>query len=598
MSQTQDSGTSPARQAHKAWVRALELTARNANSGARCLSVAIDEYAERFGEAPALLSDEQSLSYRQLALRCHRYAHWARHEGLEKGDVVALALENCPDYLAAWLGLTRAGVVVALLNTNLRAEALIHAARLVAPRHIIIGQELWEPLSLSLGVLPARLWQHGEQARAQRLETVLEALPDTALTDEECAFPEEQAHALYIYTSGTTGMPKAARVSHFRVMQWSQWFAGMMGTGPGDRLYNCLPMYHSVGGIVAVGACLVAGAAVVVRRRFSATHFWSDLQGWDCNLFQYIGELCRILVNAPTQAAETGHRLRMVCGNGLAADVWERFKERFRIPQILEFYAATEANFSLFNCEGRVGSIGRVPPYLAHRFPVELVEFDVESGLPARDSSGRCRRCATDVAGEAISQISENPQHPTRRFEGYSDAGASDAKVLRDVFTPGDAWYRSGDLMRRDAAGFFYFVDRVGDSFRWNGENVSSTEVAAALTGHPGITDALVYGVAVPGRDGRAGMAALITGAGFDLEGLWLHLEQTLPRYARPRFVRILRQLDLTGTFKPRKQELMAAGFDPRLIDEPLYVSDLDAARFVALDGDTYERLAAGTWRV
>jgi fatty-acyl-CoA synthase len=379
-------------------------------------------------------------------------------------------------------------------------------------------------------------------------------------------------------------------------MQWSHWFAGLTGVQPGDRMYNCLPMYHSVGGVVATGATLVGGGAVVLRERFSASSFWPDVVAERCTLFQYIGELCRYLLSSPPQAEESRHALRLACGNGLQRDVWLTFQQRFRIPQILEYYAATEGNFSLYNCEGRVGAIGRIPPFLAHRAPVALVRFDVNTGAPARDPSGRCVRCAPGEVGEAIGQIMD-ASGPTR-FEGYSDSGASAQKVLRDVFTLGDSWYRTGDLMRQDAQGFFYFVDRVGDTFRWKGENVSTTEVAAVLVRCRGVTDVAVYGVAIPGADGRAGMAALVVTPEFDLTEFRQTVVEALPAYARPVFVRIVPSLELTGTFKLRKQELAAEGYDPSRVRDALYVNDPPRDAYVPLEAGLHVRLIAGEVRL
>jgi fatty-acyl-CoA synthase len=588
----------------KAWTRALETTAAAARQPLRSFPVVIEEGLQRFGDAPALLSDTQSFSHRELALRVRRYARWALAQGLGKGDVVCLLMENSPEYLAAWAGLTRIGVVVALINTHLRAEALAHAVGLAGPRHILVGASLWPELGPELEALAgrangARLCCVGaDDAALRAFDAELANAGDAPLPAEECPLPAGSDRALFIYTSGTTGLPKAANVSHNRVMQWSHWFAGMLGTDPSDRMYNCLPMYHSVGGIVAVGSALVGGGSVVIRRRFSASQFWDDIVRWDCTLFQYIGELCRILAKEPHRPQETAHRIRIACGNGLGADIWERFRERFAIPQILEFYAATEANFSLYNCEGRPGSLGRVPPFLARRFAIALVRFDVDADAPVRDAAGRCVPCAVDEPGEAISRVGGDDADPGRRFEGYTDARATGGKILRDVFEPGDAWYRSGDLMRRDAAGFYYFVDRIGDTFRWKGENVSTTEVAATLCACPGVAEALAYGVAVPGHDGRAGMAALVTAEGFDLEVLARHVEQSLPKYARPLFVRLLREVDMTGTFKPKKADLVRTGFDPAATPDPLYVIDPAGGSYVALDPPTYARLAATGWRL
>ncbi len=408
--------------------------------------------------------------------------------------------------------------------------------------------------------------------------------------------PQLNDRALCIYTSGTTGLPKAANVSHYRLMQWSHWFAGLMDVTPADRMYNCLPLYHSVGGVVATGALLVSGGAVVLRERFSASGFWGDVAAERCTLFQYIGELCRYLLNGPAQAEETRHVLRLACGNGLRADVWVPFQERFRIPQVLEYYAATEGNFSLYNCEGRPGAIGRIPPFLSHRMPVALVKFDDAAAAPARDGAGRCLKCAPDEVGEAIGQILTSGDNT--RFEGYTDPEASAGKLLRNVFAEGDAWYRTGDLMRKDAQGFFYFVDRVGDTFRWKGENVSTTEVAGVISAVAGVTDVAVYGVAVPNNDGRAGMAALVVSAGFNLATLRRELAAQLPAYARPVFLRIVPALDLTGTFKLRKNELASQGYDPSQIADALYIEDSSRGEYVALDVARHRVLTEGKLRI
>jgi fatty-acyl-CoA synthase len=363
-------------------------------------------------------------------------------------------------------------------------------------------------------------------------------------------------------------------------------------------MYDCLPMYHSVGGVVATGAVLVRGGSVLIRDKFSAQHFWDDVVGGDCTLFQYIGELCRYLVNAPKHPRERAHRLRLSCGNGLRADIWDKFQKRFAVPRILEFYAATEGNFSLYNVEGKVGAIGRVPSFLAHRFPLALVKFDAATAAPERDGDGFCRRCATGEVGEAIGRIRDNSASPGGTFEGYSSAEQSEQKILRDVFERGDAWYRTGDLMRKDPGGFFYFVDRIGDTFRWKGENVSTLEVAVALTEFPGIMEADVYGVAVPGADGAAGMAAIVSRGELDFGKFREHLARRLPSYARPVFIRITDHMALTGTFKHAKADLVREGFDPAATDDPIYVDDAAARAYVRVDAALYRRIQAGKLRL
>jgi fatty-acyl-CoA synthase len=363
-------------------------------------------------------------------------------------------------------------------------------------------------------------------------------------------------------------------------------------------MYDCLPLYHSVGGVVAVGALLVSGGSVVIRSKFSASDFWRDVKDERCTLFQYIGELCRYLVNAPAQPLETEHSLRLACGNGLRPEVWDAFKTRFRIPRILEYYASTEGNFSLYNCEGKPGSIGRIPSFLSHRLPVALLRMAPDTSEPVRGADGFCEACGADEAGEAVGLMPAEGGVRAGRFEGYADASASERKVLRNVFEPGDAWYRTGDLMRRDAAGFYYFVDRLGESYRWKGENVSTAEVLSALAAAPHVLDGVVFGVTVPGTEGRAGMAALVVDEHFDLEVFRAHVAAQLPAYARPVFVRLVHALDLTGTFKPRKVELVREGYDPAQVSDPLYVVDARSGAYVPLDRELHAAIAAGRVRL
>ncbi|MGH6738097.1 MAG: AMP-binding protein, partial [Bradyrhizobium sp.] len=327
----------------------------------------------------------------------------------------------------------------------------------------------------------AKIWSHGESGDFARLDREIDGLPGGRLSAAERASLTIEDHALYIYTSGTTGMPKAANINHYRVMLATSAFAGVMDTQPSDRMYDCLPLYHTVGGLVATGALLLKGGSVVIREKFSAREFWDDVVRHECTLFQYIGELCRYLAHSPPNPNETRHRIRLACGNGLRPDLWPAFQSRFRIPHILEFYGATEGNVNIFNFEGKPGAVGRVPWFVAHRFPIAVVRFDVEHQLPVRNAEGFCVPCATDEPGEVIGRIVSDPSKPGNRFEGYATDDQNDSKVLRDVFKKGDSWFRTGDIMRRDADGYFYFLDRVGDTFRWKGENVSTAEVAEAI---------------------------------------------------------------------------------------------------------------------
>jgi fatty-acyl-CoA synthase len=594
-------GTAKANPAAGAWLRALAATAPIASHPSRILPALIDDLADIHLDAPALLSDRECLTFRELAERSNRYARWALAQGVAKGDVICLMMPNRPDYMAIWLGLTRIGGIVALINTNLSGSSLAHCIEIVNPKHIIVAASLLDALDSARPhlQLQAKISLHGGGGRfVPRIDHRIASYSGSRLAAEELRNVTTADRALLIYTSGTTGLPKAAHVSHHRLMAWSAWFGGMMDTRTTDRMYNCLPMYHSVGGIVATGAVLINGGSVFIRDRFSARQFWDDVTRWGCTLFQYIGELCRYLVNADPHPREREHRIRLCCGNGLQPDIWPAFKSRFQIPHILEFYAATEGNFSLYNAEGEPGAIGRVPPFLAHRFPAALVRFDPDRSEPIRDTKGFCIRCAPNEIGEAIGRIPSASSALSGQFEGYTSPHETERKILRNVFEAKDAWFRTGDLMRKDERGFFYFVDRIGDTFRWKGENVATSEVAHAMTDYPGLVEATVYGVAVPGADGRAGMAAVVTDERFALPGLRAHLSHRLPDYALPVFLRIRRALDVTPTFKQKKGELAQEGYDPAVIGEAIYFNDPDQTDFVPLDAALHARIQSGAKRL
>ena len=573
-----------------AWIRALDATKILRDAPLTTLPAMLPQLAGTHGDRPALLGQDEQLSYQGLAARANQYARWAIARGLGKDQVACLLMPNCPDYAAIWLGLTRAGCAVALLNTNLASDALLHSIQAAGSSHLIVARSLLPPVTALADRLSpgTNVWVPADLEITQY---------STAPVDPVVhPLPSQRDRALLIYTSGTTGLPKAANVSHGRIAEWSLWFAGMMDVQPDDRLYNCLPMYHSIGGIVAIGSLLVKGGSVLIRDRFSAARFWDDVVDRDCTIFQYIGELCRYLSLSPPHPKERRHRLRLACGNGLQGDVWEKFQQRFGIPRILEFYAATEGIVSLYNVEGKPGAIGRIPSFLAHRFPVALIRCDPATGEPLRDAAGLCIACQPDEPGEAIGQLPKTEGPAARHFDGYTDAAASSRKILRDVFAKDDFWFRTGDLLRKDEAGYFFFVDRIGDTFRWRGENVSTTQVASVLRGCPGVTDAVVYGVIVPGHEGRAGMAAVTMDDRFDLGELKAHLEAHLPSYAQPLFLRRCETLDVTGTFKLTKARLMQEGYTESA--EPVWFGDRGAGRFILCDQALLQSIAGGTRRL
>jgi fatty-acyl-CoA synthase len=583
----------------KSWLKAIERTSRIEVNPQRLFADIVEDWAAQQPDRPSLLSDAESFTYRALNARINRYARWALSVGIGKGDTVCLLMSGQPDYVAAWLGLTKVGGVAALINTKLVGASLAHCVDVANAHHIIVGHDLaaaFEEVVPRLKRTP-KIWRHGKNEGETDLEAILARLDSDPLTPGERREVTIDDRALLIFTSGTTGMPKAASISHRRILNWGGWFSGLTDVKVEDRLFDCLPLFHSVGGVVAPCSMLTAGASVVLSDRFSANSFWRDIVRWDCTLFQYIGELCRYLLKAPMSEFEKQHRLRLACGNGLRGDIWEAFETRFSIPQILEFYAATEGNFSLYNVEGKPGAIGRIPPMLAHRFPAAIVQVDAEGGSPIRNADGLCVACASGEIGEAVGRIG-TADGAGGRFEGYTSAQETEKKILRDVFAKDDAWFRTGDLMMRDEAGFFHFVDRIGDTFRWKGENVATSEVNEAILDCPGVIEAATFGVAVPDADGRAGMAAIVAEDGFDLVAFRDHLASRLPAYACPVFVRLCASLDSTETFKQKKHDLVRAGFDPGRVTDPLFFRDPKSGDFLALDAVSFARIAEGAIRL
>ncbi|MDE2465416.1 MAG: long-chain-acyl-CoA synthetase [Alphaproteobacteria bacterium] len=562
------------------------------------ISDIIEDFARRQPERPAILFEGRTISYRELNEAANRFSRWALGQNIRRGDVVALLMENAPEYLMAWLGIVKLGGVVALLNTHVRDRALAHALDVSGARHLIVGHELAEEALNAAQYMdrPPVPWIVGGKASlGEDLDSALAGLLGSPLDRAVRDGLTTKDNAFYIYTSGTTGLPKAANFSHMRMLFMMFGFSGALNATANDRMYDVLPLYHSTGGVCAVGVALTAGGALILRRKFSAHQFWEDCCTLKATYFQYVGELCRYLLNTPPSAFERQHVLKAIAGNGLRPELWREFQERFALPRIVEFYGATEGNVAMLNYDGTMGAVGRVPAYLRGVFRTRIVRFDYDTQLPVRGPDGFCIECAPGEVGEAIGRIGTAPG---RGFEGYSQARESEKKILRDVFRRGDAWFRTGDLMRRDGRGYFYFIDRIGDTFRWKGENVATGEVAAVLALDPSLKDISVYGVEVPGHDGRAGMAALVVDDGFDPAALGARVCTQLPSYARPLFLRIRSSLDVTGTFKHRKTELKDEGCNPATVADPLYWLDASSHTYRNLSADDYRRILDGEIRL
>jgi len=558
----------------------------------------IQAAVEQWRNERAMTFEGRTISYGELDAMANRYAHWAKGMNLRRGHVVALFMPNRMEYFAIWYGLSKVGVVTALINNQLSGLPLAHCLNIAGANHVIVDAETSPVFEQARPLLDRKMQEwvlgraHGDQRDlVQALKSCSQLPPDRSVREDMTASDT----ALLIYTSGTTGLPKAARITHMRAQLYMRGFAGATGATAKDRIYVALPLYHATGGLCAIGAGLLNGGSIVLRRKFSASHFWKEIVAEGCTMFVYIGELCRYLVNHEHDEDEIRHKVRLAFGNGLRPDVWPQLKQRFRVPDILEFYGSTEGNVSLFNFDGREGSIGRIPKWLRKRFNTRLVQYDVETEEVVRGTDGLCIECGPGQVGQCIGQIAASDARS--EFSGYLDKSASEKKVLQNVFERGDAWFATGDLMRMDADGYFYFVDRIGDTFRWKGENVSTNEVAERLLAFPGVEEANVYGVEVDGADGRAGMAGLVIDGAFDAKAFGEHVKNELPAYAQPLFVRLLPAIDTTGTFKIRKLDLVADGYDPAKIRGPLFFHD-PRKGYVKLTKSVWDKLSAGTVKI
>ena len=563
------------------------------------VSKLLDERVASDPNSLALAFLDERYTWRDLDRRANQYARFFQSRGIGQGDVVALLMDNRPDFVFIFYGLAKLRAVTSLINTNLNGATLTHAINVCKPKAVLVGSEhastLREVLPTLHGV-SGRLWFHAESdAEENTRETPhqLERINEAVAQQSDArpigiTAPNSSDTLCFIYTSGTTGLPKAAIITNRRWMGGAYLFglAVMQGT-PRDIIYLPLPLYHSNAAVIGLGTSLVTGAALALRRKFSASQFWSDVRKFDASIFIYIGELCRYLLNAPKTQDERNHRLRLAVGNGLRPDIWEAFQRRFGVPLIREFYAATEGNAPIFNFEGRPGLLGRLRPGQA------LVRCDETSGEILRDKKGLCSESTDGQKGILLIHI-----NPLYSFDGYVDQKATQGKVVADVFRRGDRYFNSGDILQMHDDKWVSFADRIGDTFRWKGENVSTNEVAEVINGAKGVLESNVYGVSVPGAEGRAGMASISASGDFDIKALGHYVCRKLPAYQRPYFVRLQSEggQRITGTFKHQKVAYRDEGFDPKKVQDPLYF--LDGDRYIPLDDKVFDRLQSGELRL
>ncbi|MFM7067059.1 MAG: long-chain-acyl-CoA synthetase [Gammaproteobacteria bacterium] len=555
----------------------------------------LEERARDAADRPFLLFEEQVISYAEANRRADRIGQAALRAGLQRGQVVALLMENRPEFVLFWLGLAKVGIVTALINTSARGAVLSHALAAVEARALVVGSELVEAVA-TLAECPLPVWEWAEPGipstgRFEDFAVLLAAAPTDPVPSSRRAGLVAADPLYLIFTSGTTGLPKAAKMSHLRFLNAGEMMGGLMGFGPQDVFYCVLPLYHGAGGMVVPSGALAFGIPFVLRRRFSTSGFWNDVRRHRITAVYYIGEIIRYLLNVPPAADDHDNTLRAMGGAGLRPDVWEAFVERFGVEQVIEGLGSTEANYGITNVDNRIGSVGRLPyPEYTN---VRVLRYDVDAGEHLRTPEGQFLQATAGETGELVAEVLPGPGL-AGFFEGYTSAAETERKLLRNVFRDDDVWFRSGDLVRFDTDGYYYFVDRVGDTYRWKSENVSTQEVETVLAQAPGIAVANVYGVRVPGHEGRAGMAAVTPTAGstFDAARFHAHARAHLAPYAVPVFLRLTAAPEMTTTYKLVKTTLQRQGYSPATTgDDALYVADAAAGTYVPLTEAALARL-------
>ncbi len=512
------------------------------------------ERAARHADKVFLKFEDQQLTYRQANETVNRYAAALAARGVGQGDVVGVMLKNEPRTVLLMLATVKLGAIAGMLNHHQKGDVLAHSIGLLDAKIVVSAPDLVKQVEESDADVADLLSADDLDRLSVDAPTTNPAITSSILAREK---------AFYIFTSGTTGLPKASVMTHYR---WLRALAGFGALGmrlrSSDTLYCCLPLYHNNALTVAVSSVLSAGATLALGKSFSASRFWDEVIRHDATAFVYIGEICGYLLNQPPKPTDRAHRVRVICGNGLRPAIWDDFVERFGIERVCEFYSASEGNTAFVNAFNIDKTTGICPS------PVAFVEFDQETGEPLRGADGRVRKVKRGEPGLLLSKVSS-----FQPFDGYTDPQATEKKLVRNAFRDGDVWFNTGDLMRYQGFGHAAFVDRLGDTFRWKGENVATTEVEAAVSADPTVDEATVYGVEVEGTGGRAGMVALKLNEGCEFDGKSFAetLYKRLPVYAVPLFVRIVDEIEQTTTFKSRKVDLRNEGQGPH-IEDPLYV--------------------------
>ncbi|MFA4929917.1 MAG: long-chain-acyl-CoA synthetase [Patulibacter sp.] len=547
-------------------LRGGKLFATLKSTSKKSIGLAFQQQATKHPDRIFIRFEGTDISYGEANARVNQYAAVLADRGVTVGSVVGVLSTNRPETLLVALAVVKLGAVAGLMNHNQRGAVLDHSFGLLEATAIVVGAEVAEALeTASVTPAPTILGLPEGDDVTPGLEN-FDALADQASTANPTSVEQVVASstAFYVFTSGTTGMPKASRMSHMRWLKAGATLGDVnVRLKPADVLYCCLPLYHNNAVTVSLASVITSGATIAIGRKFSVSRFWDQVRANDATAFCYIGELCRFLLNQPPAPGDTDHQVRVIVGNGLRPEIWDDFQQRFAIPRIGEFYGASEGNLVFFNAFNLKRTAGVCP------LPFAVLAVDPMTELPERGPDGFGRRVKPGEVGLLVTKITERVP-----FDGYTDAKATESKILRDLLKTGDQWFNTGDLVLNQGFKHIAFADRLGDTFRWKGENVATTEVEAALLRHPSVEDAVAFGVEIPDTDGRAGMVALKlrAEAEFDGQDVAQHVLDTLPSYAVPLFVRLIDEVAQTSTFKSRKVELRNEAYSPDKVDDPLFV--------------------------
>ncbi len=581
----------------KSIIHLLRLSEKKSCSIGRIM----ENQAKKQPDKNLILFEDRALTYREVNETANRYANLLLSRGLKKGDTVALIMENRPEYLIIHIGLAKIGVVSALINSNLKGPILSHAINIAKPKGAILGHELvkdYDKISSEINLTgPGLVFVEKEGKKLDTPDYMEDLAPLLRAASNRYPIVDSPINISdvfeYIYTSGTTGLPKATVIRQKKWIQLAYGGGGIcLETISKDVIYCCLPLYHNNGINIAWATSIVFGATLALRRKFSASEFWDDIRKFQATRFVYVGELCRYLNNQPKKPNDGDNPLEVMLGNGMRADYWVDFQDRFNIERIVEAYGATEGVGGLVNTKGIPGMIGQLRVKAIGKRIGEVAQYNVEEETFIRGKDGFVKKCSVGERGMFLAEI--NKMNP---FSGYyQNKHATDEKIMENVFKRGDKYFVSGDLMELHEKDYVSFVDRLGDTFRWKGEVVSTNEVSDMVNGFGQMEDCNVYGVTVAGAEGRAGMAALtlLPGKVIDWTALANYITEMIPVYARPYFIRICNERSTTSTFKLVKTKLQKEGFNPEIIDDPLYFLHPQKKTYIPLTKDLYEKIQTG----